>query len=304
MPAPRQEENEQTHITAGQGLTEDAHQTTAESPVTDRANVEDRKRDIRILLVEDSRMNREVALHILKRKLGYAADTAADGDEALQALKGQEYNLVLMDCQMPGMDGYQATQAIRDPDSTVRNHNIPIVATTANALKGDREKCLAAGMDDYVVKPIKPEALADAIERNLQAKGPAQSPLRVQTQAPESADSTTPLPDTIQSEYADDPDMKEIINKFVARLGGVVAEMAEALANNCHEELRRLAHQLKGAGGGYGYQSLTEAARVLEDAAKVGDIEAAKLAMNELSRLCKAVAAGWETVTQLQEDAS
>jgi HPt (histidine-containing phosphotransfer) domain-containing protein len=159
-------------------------------------------------------------------------------------------------------------------------------------------------MDDYVVKPIKPEALADAIERNLQAKGPAQSPLRVQTQAPESADSTTPLPDTIQSEYADDPDMKEIINKFVARLGGVVAEMAEALANNCHEELRRLAHQLKGAGGGYGYQSLTEAARVLEDAAKVGDIEAAKLAMNELSRLCKAVAAGWETVTQLQEDAS
>jgi CheY-like chemotaxis protein/HPt (histidine-containing phosphotransfer) domain-containing protein len=228
----------------------------------------------------------------------------ANGSEAIDALNQRDYDLVLMDCQMPEMDGYQASRFVRDPDSTVRNHDIPIVAMTANALKGDREKCLAAGMDDYVVKPVKPEALAAAIERNLQTKGTAQFPPRVQTRAPEPADSTDTLPDTIRSEYADDPDMKEIIGEFVGQLGGFVAEMAEALANNCHEELRRLAHQLKGAGGGYGYQTLTETAKVIEDAAKAEDIEAAKLAMNELSRLCGAVAAGWETVTHAQEDVS
>jgi signal transduction histidine kinase/CheY-like chemotaxis protein/HPt (histidine-containing phosphotransfer) domain-containing protein len=278
-----------------------------ESPraiVTRHTIAEGRKRRARILLAEDNIANQKVALLVLERKLGYRVDVVANGSEAIDALNQRDYDLVLMDCQMPEMDGYQASRFVRDPDSTVRNHDIPIVAMTANALKGDREKCLAAGMDDYVVKPVKPEALAAAIERNLQTKGTAQFPPRVQTRAPEPADSTDTLPDTIRSEYADDPDMKEIIGEFVGQLGGFVAEMAEALANNCHEELRRLAHQLKGAGGGYGYQTLTETAKVIEDAAKAEDIEAAKLAMNELSRLCGAVAAGWETVTHAQEDVS
>ncbi|MDP6546897.1 MAG: response regulator [Phycisphaerae bacterium] len=277
----------------------------ATKPIVTRHTIaEGRKPRAHILLAEDNIANQKVALLILERKLGYRVDVVADGSEAVDALSQRDYDLVLMDCQMPEIDGYQASGVIRDPDSTVRNHDIPIVAMTANALKGDREKCLAAGMDDYVVKPIKPEALAAAIERNLQTRGPAQFPPRAQSQAPESAGSTDALPDAIQSKYADDPDMKVIIGEFVGRLGGFVAEMTEALENNCHDELRRLAHQLKGAGGGYGYQSLTEAARVLEDAAKAEDIEAAKLAMNELNRLCRSVADGWETATQSQETAS
>ncbi len=102
-------------------------------------------------------------------------------------------------------------------------------------------------------------------------------------------------PTSIRSLYADDPDMKEIIGEFVGRLGAFVGEMALALDNNCHEELRRFAHQLKGAGGGYGYQSLTNTARTIEDAAKIKDSEAAKLAMNDLNELCKAIITGCNT---------
>ena len=127
------------------------------------AGEQDAKGEINILLVEDSRMNRQVALHILRRKLGYKADTASDGHEAIEALKQKKYDLVLMDCQMPEMDGYEATAKIRDPQSFVRNHDIPIIAMTAHAMQGDREKCIKAGRDDYATKPIDRKKLIDLI---------------------------------------------------------------------------------------------------------------------------------------------
>ena len=82
-------------------------------------------------------------------------------------MEKMDYDLVLMDCQMPEMDGYEATRNIRDNNSTVRNHNVPIIAMTANAMKGDREKCLEVGMDSYISKPIKVEKLAGTIERYI-----------------------------------------------------------------------------------------------------------------------------------------
>ncbi len=116
----------------------------------------------RILLVEDNIINQKVALLIIKN-LGLHADVAADGQEALKALETKAYDLVLMDMQMPVMDGYEATRHIRNPESTVRNHKIPIIAMTANAMVGDREKCLTAGMNGYVSKPVDPSALADEL---------------------------------------------------------------------------------------------------------------------------------------------
>jgi PAS domain S-box-containing protein len=123
----------------------------------------------RILMAEDNSVNRMVALGILK-KLGLRADAVANGAEAIKALETLPYDLVLMDVQMPEMDGLEATRHIRDPRSAVRNHRIPIVAMTAHTMKGDREKCLEAGMDDYVPKPVIPQALAEILEKWLPAR--------------------------------------------------------------------------------------------------------------------------------------
>ncbi|MDY6989793.1 MAG: response regulator [Thermodesulfobacteriota bacterium] len=138
--------------------------TAGEALVTRRSIADDRKRRIRILVAEDNMVNQKVALNLLE-KFGYRADAVANGQEAIKALETVPYDLVLMDVQMPEMDGLEATARIRSPQSAVRNHRIPIVAVTAHAMKGDRERCLEAGMDDYTPKPIKPDELLEKIER-------------------------------------------------------------------------------------------------------------------------------------------
>jgi CheY-like chemotaxis protein len=120
----------------------------------------------RILLVEDNITNQQVALGILE-KFGMRADAVANGAEALNALEILPYDLVLMDMQMPEMDGIEATGHIRNRQSAVQNHDIPIIAMTANAMQGDRELCLNAGMNDYVAKPVSPQLLAKALEKWL-----------------------------------------------------------------------------------------------------------------------------------------
>ncbi|MGB0910934.1 MAG: response regulator [Nitrospirales bacterium] len=137
-----------------------------------------RKRSSRILIADDHRVNQQLAVLIIER-LGHRADVASNGQEALEAVYRQPYDLVLMDCQMPEMDGYEATKKIREAESVKREekesspHALPhtlhltIIAMTANAMQGDREKCLEAGMDDYLSKPIKPELLAEMLNRWL-----------------------------------------------------------------------------------------------------------------------------------------
>ena len=119
-----------------------------------------KKQTTKILLAEDNKINQKVALKQLE-KFGYQADTAITGKEVIRALEKQSYDLILMDVQMPEMDGYEATQKIRAMDNNRKD--IPIIAMTANAMKGDREKCLEAGMNDYITKPVKPQNLLKAI---------------------------------------------------------------------------------------------------------------------------------------------
>jgi len=123
----------------------------------------------RILLVEDNIINQKVALGILK-KLGLRADAAANGLEALHALQTQPYDLVLMDIQMPEMDGLEATQHIRDSQTKVLDHEIPIIAMTANALPEDRERCHQAGMNDFIAKPVQAQVLSQVLEHWLSNK--------------------------------------------------------------------------------------------------------------------------------------
>ena len=128
--------------------------------VTRYTLAEQKKRRTRILLVEDNVINQKVALLMLK-KLGYGADVASNGREAVEAVKSNSYDIIIMDIQMPVMDGFEATQAIREGNESYRN--IPIIAMTANAMKGDREKCLQAGMNDYIPKPINVDILHKSI---------------------------------------------------------------------------------------------------------------------------------------------
>jgi len=101
------------------------------------------------------------------KKFGVTVDMVANGEEAVHALETLPYDIVFMDCQMPVMDGYEASRCIRDPQSKVLDHAIPIVAMTANAMQGDSDKCIAAGMDDYISKPVAPNKLQQALQQWL-----------------------------------------------------------------------------------------------------------------------------------------
>jgi len=130
--------------------------------ITRHTVAESAAQKVRILLAEDNAINQKVAQHMLKT-LGYKADIVADGREAVRALEMINYDLVLMDCQMPELDGFEATAIIRGNSSRVFNHEVPIIALTANALQEDRERCLAAGMNDYLAKPVKKNELAEIL---------------------------------------------------------------------------------------------------------------------------------------------
>jgi two-component system sensor histidine kinase/response regulator len=140
--------------------------STKNSIITRHTIAENLKRSVKILVVEDNVIGQRVAMGILQ-KLGYNADIASNGLEAIQALKDNSYNLVFMDVSMPKMDGLKATKVIRDQNSSVKNHDIPVIGLTAHAMKGDKDKCLAAGMNDYLSKPLQPHAFTMVLEKWL-----------------------------------------------------------------------------------------------------------------------------------------
>jgi signal transduction histidine kinase/CheY-like chemotaxis protein/HPt (histidine-containing phosphotransfer) domain-containing protein len=239
----------------------------------------------RVLLAEDGPDNQKLISMILG-KAGAEVDLAVNGlvavEMALAAhLAGVGYDVILMDMQMPEMDGYEATRKLR-----LAGYTGAIIALTAHAMAEDRARCIDAGCDDYAAKPVDRLGLLTILAR-LMGNSPAGAaqPEPAATQ-PAQADGGA-----IKSQYAGDPEMSELIEAFVARLPEMADAMAEALANNCFDELRRLAHQLKGSGGGYGYPSLTEQARKLEDSARAADGEAARLALNELKATVHAAVA-------------
>jgi two-component system, sensor histidine kinase and response regulator len=140
-------------------------------PLVTRHTLRETQNRARILLAEDNAINQTLAIRLLEKR-GYAVTVAGDGQAVLKALEKDCFDLVLMDIQMPGMDGFEATAAIREKEQRVGGH-IPIIAMTAHALKGDQDRCIAAGMDGYVSKPIRTSEFFAAIESLLANKNSA-----------------------------------------------------------------------------------------------------------------------------------
>jgi PAS domain S-box-containing protein len=246
-------------------------------------------RKARILLAEDNFTNQQVALGILK-KLGLRADAVANGAEALKSLETIPYDLVLMDVQMPEMDGYEATQQIRNPQSAVTNHGIPIIAMTAHAMQGDRERCLEAGMNDYVTKPIAPRALAEALDkwlpkeegelrnaRNDQRDGGATDVSIVESQAPIFDKAG------MMARLMDDEDLaRTVAEGFLEDTPRQTEALRGYLEAGETPGAERQAHAIKGASANVGGEALCAVAFEMEKAARAGDIDAAGEHMAEL----------------------
>jgi PAS domain S-box-containing protein len=235
---------------------------------------------IRILVAEDGPDNQRLIRTILSMA-GAQVELAADGREAVSKARAASFDVVLMDMQMPEMDGYEAARTLR-----AQGYAVPILALTAHAMTGDRDKCMAAGCTDHLTKPIDRGRLIDAVARHAGKEALGRG------RAAPTPEPTAGHPEVMRSQYAGDPDLTGVLTQFVAGLPAQVEAMSLAARAGRREELQRLAHRLKGAGGSYGYPSLTEAARGLEDAARAGDVEAAGMALGRLTALSRAVVRG------------
>ena len=259
---------------------------TRESGLITRHTInEARRQKIRILLAEDNLTNRQVALGILG-KMGYRAVAVADGHEAIQALEKDFYDIVLMDVQMPVMDGFEATRAIRSGETKVPNPKIPIIAMTAHAMKGDRENCLEKGMDDYVSKPISPQALAEVLEKWL-GRIQDQTPVVPHTLAEGGSErfkgkvvfDRRALLDRLMG---DEELVKNIIEGFLKDMPQQIAKLREYVDKGNAESIRGQAHAIKGAAANVGGLVLSAAAYEMEVFGKDGRLCEAAVLLPEI----------------------
>lgn len=226
----------------------------------------------RILVVEDSAINQKVALGLLQ-KLGYRADAVANGLEALEALKRIPYAAVFMDCQMPEMDGYEASRETRRREASA--HHTPIIAMTASAMQGDRERCLEAGMDDYIAKPVRLDQLEAALRRWV---APRAGERTSDDEPPDASGQREPregvLDEAALAGLA--PDLvAELIPLFLEEAPQGLAALREATGQRDMEALRSTAHRLKGATGSVGALELAGLCAQLEACGQAGDAAAA-----------------------------
>jgi len=240
--------------------------------ITRHTVAETTRRKLRVLVAEDNSTNRIVAVKMLE-KLGHTADAVGNGREAVESLKSLPYDIVLMDCQMPVMDGFDASRAIRSPDSGVKNHSIPIIAITAHAMKGDRELCLEAGMNDYLTKPVNPRDLAAALER----WGPCGShigdpqPVSYHSTGGESAKSFD-LAGFIERTM-DDRDLAiEIAEAFLADTPPLFAQLVSAISGGDSASAGKFAHTLKGSSANMGGEEFSRISAQMQDAGRAGNL--------------------------------
>ncbi len=260
----------------------DKSDSPAEMPAGDLT--EEKRFDGRILFAEDGPDNQRLISFLLK-KAGVQVTVVENGRLALeQALVARDsshpFDLILMDMQMPVMDGYQATTLLRE-----KGYRGPIVALTAHAMSGDQQRCLDAGCDDYASKPIDKVKLTELITRHLQQKGTAGKMDMSPADPPRT-------PEVLVSKLADDPDMIELVEMFLEELPERVNSLEKALAEQDLDTVAMLAHQLEGAAGGYGFPTITQAAKDCEATAKDHEnMEALDQQVRQLADLCRKASA-------------
>ena len=231
------------------------------------------------------------------QQLGYAADIASNGTEALSALEQIPYDLVFMDVQMPGMDGLETTRRIRDLESRISRRPAKIVAMTANAMTGDREKCLAAGMDDYLAKPVRPDALQATIERVAKAPGYSVAPVSpvaapVVT-APAASLPSTPEPNEeslVDLEHLTEfsggsrTSLIEITDLYFNQTSEQLDRIEAAVQQNDADSISRIAHSSAGASGVCGIIAMEPLLRRMEQLGKDHCAAEAGLLLPDLRR--------------------
>ncbi len=224
-----------------------------------------------LLLAEDNPVNQAVALGML-RKFGYTVDVVKNGLEAIDAVQHKTYDLVLMDCMMPEMDGYRATTEIRRQQSAGRLHHFPIIALTANAIEGDREKCLTTGMDDYLAKPIKAKDLVNIIELWLGNSKSIRSRNNL-SELEQSNNQDSIDPDALASirslevDYGDEL-LKQVISTYLDNSSKLMQALEQAWSIGDLKAIRMTSHTLKSSSSQVGAHSLAELFRNVENEAR------------------------------------
>ncbi len=257
-------------------------------PIITRYSILESKKHLKpILIVEDMETNLKVA-NALVSKLGFKTDTAKNGLEAVQKHKSYQYGLILMDCQMPVMDGFEATRLIRENERSLKMEHVPIIAATGNAFKSDRKKCFEAGMDDFISKPIEPDILARKIHSNLKntankaAKNRPEKPkkdkkpLDVTVESPprQSSSSDSEAAQCFNKEkllkrFGEDEKMVDLIlNSFIEEAPELIEKIEQAVGENNMKGLQLSSHALKGSAANVNADLLRNAALEMETQAK------------------------------------
>jgi two-component system, sensor histidine kinase and response regulator len=233
-----------------------------------------------VLVVDDNKLNLQVARGLLE-KIGVSVEVANNGKEALEALDIKNYSMVFMDCQMPELDGYEATKLIRKSELNTE-HRTPIIAMTANAMKGDREKCLAAGMDDFLSKPIDVSKLKAVIKHwtSMEIESSSKADIVEKIEHDVSVINIAQL----EGMFGDDETtIQELLVAFVTSTPHLLSQLSSAVAEVDYGKISGYGHQLAGTSSSFGLNELFQLGRDLEGAAKNKDQEKIKIIHESLS---------------------
>jgi two-component system, sensor histidine kinase and response regulator len=242
--------------------------------------------EARILLAEDNPVNQEVAMAMLER-LGYRADRVVNGVEALEALGKADYDLVLMDCLMPEMDGYEATRSIREGRSGARNPRVPIVAITADAMAGDRDRCFQAGMSDYISKPVELDKLAGMLERWLAAPSNGEGLAATVSESTAGAKAIIDEDEMLARLMGDKKLAGKVIAGFLSDTPRQLALLKKKLDEADLQGALMLAHSLKGATATLSAEALRALCFEMQEAAASKDMNQALALMPKIEEQFK-----------------